>query len=586
LSKAYGPVFTGYFGLKPTIVLHGYEAVKEALIDLFLEEAVSLCLKELIRDMVGVHVCMFSIGRILFSNGKRWKEIWRISLMTLWNFRVGKRSIEDRVQEEAHCLVEELRKTSGSPCDPTFILGCAPCNVICSIIFQNRFDYTDQNFVNLLENFNENLRIYELPMDPGSHNKVLKIFAYVKSYVLEKIKEHQAFLGINNPRDFIDCFPIKMEQEKHNQQMEFTFENFIAAVTDLFGAGTEKTNTTLRYGLLLLLKYREVTAKVQKEIDCVIGRHQSPCMQDRSHMPYMDAVVHEIQRYSDLIPTNLPHAVTRDVKFRNYFLPRGMTIVTLLSSVLHDDKEFPNPEVFDPVHFLDESGNFKKSDYFMAFSAVILIFCDSSKHSVQGTDTLCVLFWGKQNCMGEGLVRMELFLFLTSILQKFTLKSVVDPKDINSTPISSGFGRVPPSYQLCFIPSWYYVITVKQSGMIRVSQYMAICPPRVRNKKRQYLLSQSQTFLLLYLMQVRLLFTKALGMDTLDISSAYRDFHFKPHGTTIFTSLTSVLDDDKEFPNPEVFDPAHFLDESGNFEKSDRQQKFISFSISWNKIPF
>ena len=50
---------------------------------------------------------------------------------------------------------------------------------------------------------------------PGSHNKVLKIFAYVKSYVLEKIKEHQAFLGINNPRDFIDCFPIKMEQVKY-----------------------------------------------------------------------------------------------------------------------------------------------------------------------------------------------------------------------------------------------------------------------------------------------------------------------------------------------------------------------------------
>eukprot|EP00069_Balaena_mysticetus_P013740 bmy_08226T0 len=330
-----------------------------------------------------------------------------------------------------------------------------------------------------------------------------------------------------------------MEQEKHNQQMEFTFENLIAAVTDLFGAGTEKTNTTLRYGLLLLLQYREVTAKVQKEIDCVIGRHQSPCMQDRSHMPYMDAVVHEIQRYIDLIPTNLPHAVTRDVKIRNYFIPRVIK-----------------------MNFL------------------------SSKHSVQGTDTLCVLFLGKRNCMGEGLVRMELFLFLTSILQKFTLKSVVDPKDINTTPISSGFGRVLPSYQLCFIPSWYYVITVKQSGMISVSQYMAICPPRVRNKKRQYLLSQSQTFLLLYLMQVRLLFTKALGMDTLDISSANRDFHFKPHGTTIFTSLTSVLDDDKEFPNPEVFNPAHFLDESGNFEKSDRQQKFISFSISWNKIPF
>ena len=34
LSKVYGPVFTVYFGVKPFVVLHGYEAVKEALIDL------------------------------------------------------------------------------------------------------------------------------------------------------------------------------------------------------------------------------------------------------------------------------------------------------------------------------------------------------------------------------------------------------------------------------------------------------------------------------------------------------------------------------------------------------------------------
>ncbi|XP_003409272.1 cytochrome P450 2C42-like [Loxodonta africana] len=433
LSKTYGPVFTLYLGMKPTVVLHGYEAVKEALIDQGEEFSGrgSFPVSEKVHKGLGV----------VFSNGKMWKETRRFSLMTLRNFGMGKRSIEDRVQEEACCLVEELRKTKASPYDPTFILGCAPCNVICSIIFQNRFDYTDQDFLNLIGKLNENIQILSSPwvqvcnsfplfIDylPGSHNKLFNNIAYSKSYILEKMKEHQETLDINNPRDFIDCFLIKMEQEKDNQESVFTIENLIITISDVFSAGTETTSTTLRYGLLLLLKHPEVTAKVREEIDRVVGRHRSPCMQDRSSMPYTDAVVHEIQRYIDLIPTNLPHAATQDIKFRNYLIPKGMTILTSLTSVLHDNKEFPNPETFDPAHFLDESGNFKKSDYFMAFSA------------------------GKRICLGEGLARMELFLFFTAILQNFTLKPLVDPKDIDTNPVEKGFASVPPKYQLCFIP--------------------------------------------------------------------------------------------------------------------------------------
>ena len=64
LSEVCGPVFTVYFGMKPTVVLYGYEAVKETLIweKSSLEEAVSHCLKELVKAMVGVLVCVFSIG--------------------------------------------------------------------------------------------------------------------------------------------------------------------------------------------------------------------------------------------------------------------------------------------------------------------------------------------------------------------------------------------------------------------------------------------------------------------------------------------------------------------------------------------
>lgn len=61
---------------------------------------------------------------------------------------------------------------------------------------------------------------------------------------------------------------------------------------------------------------------------------------------------------------------------------------------------------------------------------------------------------GKRVCAGEALAQMELFLFLTTILQKFKLKSLVPPKDVNITPVVNGLASVPPPFQICFIPVW------------------------------------------------------------------------------------------------------------------------------------
>ncbi|XP_054974634.1 cytochrome P450 2C21-like [Sorex araneus] len=111
--------------------------------------------------------------------------------------------------------------------------------------------------------------------------------------------------------------------EKHNKKPEFTMANFIMTILAVFVAGTETMTTTLTYGLLLLLKYPEITAKSKEEIEHVIGRHRSPSMLDRSNMPYMDALIHEIQRYIYIVPKSRPHAATHNIKFREYLIPKS-----------------------------------------------------------------------------------------------------------------------------------------------------------------------------------------------------------------------------------------------------------------------
>ncbi|XP_063637279.1 cytochrome P450 2E1 isoform X3 [Pan troglodytes] len=378
---------------------------------------------------------------IIFNNGPTWKDIRRFSLTTLRNYGMGKEGNESRIQREAHFLLEALRKTQGQPFDPTFLIGCAPCNVIADILFRKHFDYDDEKFLRLMYLFNENFHLLSTPWLqlynnfpsvlhylPGSHRKVIKNVAEIKEYVSERVKEHHQSLDPNCPRDLTDCLLVEMEKEKHSAERLYTMDGITVTVADLFFAGTETTSTTLRYGLLILMKYPEIEEKLHEEIDRVIGPSRIPAIKDRQEMPYMDAVVHEVQRFITLVPSNLPHEATRDTIFRGYLIPKGTVVVPTLDSVLYDNQEFPDPEKFKPEHFLNENGKFKYSDYFKPFST------------------------GKRVCAGEGLARMELFLLLCAILQHFNLKPLVDPKDIDLSPIHIGFGCIPPRYKLCVIP--------------------------------------------------------------------------------------------------------------------------------------
>ncbi|XP_062965116.1 cytochrome P450 2B4-like [Cynocephalus volans] len=433
LRKQYGDVFTVYLGRRPVVILCGMEAIREALVDQ--AEAFSG------RGIVAMVDPIFQGYGVIFANGDRWKTLRRFSLVTMRDFGMGKRSVEERIQEEAQCLVKELKKSQGALLDPTFLLQCITANIICSIVFGERFDYKDEVFLRLLDMFYQTFslvssffgQVFELFSDflkyfPGTHRQVYKNLQEINAFIGRSVEKHLKTLDPSAPRDYIDTYLLRMDKENSNPNTEFHHQNLITTALSLFFAGTETTSTTLRYGFLLMLKYPHVTERVQKEIEQVIGSHRPPALDDRAKMPYTDAVIHEIQRFADLLPIGVPHMVTKDTHFRGYIIPKNTEVFPILSSVLHDPHYFEEPDTFNPDHFLDANGALKKTEAFIPFSI------------------------GKRICLGEGIARNELFLFFTTILQNFSVASPVAPEDIDLTPQKSGMGRVPPTYQISFVP--------------------------------------------------------------------------------------------------------------------------------------
>ncbi|XP_060244957.1 cytochrome P450 2D26-like isoform X2 [Meriones unguiculatus] len=323
--------------------------------------------------------------------------------------------------------------------NPSTLLSKAVSNVIASLVYARRYDYEDPFFnwmlKTLKESFGEDTGFIAKVLNafswllriPGLPQKVLpKVTSFIASLDTMLIKHKKTWDPAQPPRDLTDAFLTEMEKAKGNPESSFNERNLRMVVAILFMAGIVTTSTTLSWALLLMILHPDVQRRVQKEIDEVIGQARHPEMADQAHMPYTNAVVHEVQRFADIVPMNVAHMTSRDIEFQGFRIPKGTTLIPNLSSVLKDETVWEKPLQFHPEHFLDAQGHFVKHEAFMPFSA------------------------GRRVCLGEPLARMELFLFFTCLLQRFSFsvpEGQPQPSDygIFTLPVT------PKPYQLCAV---------------------------------------------------------------------------------------------------------------------------------------
>ncbi|XP_040292368.1 steroid 17-alpha-hydroxylase/17,20 lyase-like [Bufo bufo] len=410
LQKKYGSLYSFKMGSHYVVIVNNHEDAREVLLKkgkTFAGRPRTVTTDILTRDGKDIAFADYS---------PTWKFHRKLVHSALCMFGEGTFAIEQIISREAASLCQSLTTFQTSPLDMAPELARAVTNVVCSLCFNTRYSKGDEEFQTML-------RYSKGIVDTVAKDSLVDIFPWLQIFpnkdldllkesvttrdqlLLKKLKEHEEAFCSETVNDLLDALlKAKLSMENNNSNISndvgLTEDHILMTVGDIFGAGVETTCTVMKWAIAYLLHYPEVQKKIQEEMDAKVGFGRCPLLSDKKILHYLEATIAEVLRIRPVSPLLIPHVAMKDTSIGEYTIPKDTRVVVNLWSMHHDEKEWVHPGDFNPDRFMDENGHrmYSPSQSYLPFGAGIRV------------------------CLGEALAKMEVFLFLSWILQRFTLE--------------------------------------------------------------------------------------------------------------------------------------------------------------------
>ncbi|CAI2353586.1 unnamed protein product [Caenorhabditis sp. 36 PRJEB53466] len=427
LSKIYGPCFT-IWTPRPCVVLADYDHVKDAFVtqsDAFISRAH--------RPPETLLQPIDNTG-ILSASGEVWRLQRRTSLKILRDFGLGRNLMEEQVVRSVHEMLAQMKTIKDKQnADVFWPIQLCVGNVINESLFGFHYKYEDsEKFKTFVKIIDKHLRISSgrpalliatfpwmrhLPIigELGYHAVKRNIVSYQSFIEEEVVTQMKQYDGESEPENFVHAY---MQQMKKTGNPGLDMPNLCASVLDFWLAGMETTSNSLRWHLAYMMKYPEMQNRVRKEIMENVGTSRLVSMADKANMPYTQAVIHEVQRHSNMIPFLGTHTCLEDTVVQGKKVPAGTNVFAQIWSVMRNDPVFDSPLTFNPDRYLLADGR------------------TFDKAQLEKTIPFSV---GKRACVGEGLARMELFVIFSALIQnyEFVATSPIDLTPMTGTVLTS-----------------------------------------------------------------------------------------------------------------------------------------------------
>ncbi|KAI9315375.1 cytochrome P450 [Dichotomocladium elegans] len=360
--------------------------------------------------------------------GKRWKNA-RMMAHSILSPRAVQH-FEASIREEMRVAAKVLGTTSrdAGSVDPIEIYQLASMNIILSTCFgADRLDSIDHpTFKTIIHFITNAVKITGILGDIGV------LFPFLKwiDVVLNRRKRLEALV-----RDYRDaplkeliCSARKSERpslvksmDELKEQLNMDELDIVIILMDMMIAGADTTSTTMTWMLAILIRYPEVQAKVQGEIDAFRRTHDGrlPVFSDRDALPYTISVQKECMRFRTTTNFGGGHVTTEDVMWNGYLIPKGSRLAGNMYAIHNDPNRYPEPEKFIPERFINNTkpmtasanGRFENRDHFN-------------------------FGWGRRICPGAHLAETELFEAFIAVFSQYDIKPVLDSKGQPIYPVT------------------------------------------------------------------------------------------------------------------------------------------------------
>uniref|UniRef100_A0A1I7TXU7 CYtochrome P450 family n=1 Tax=Caenorhabditis tropicalis TaxID=1561998 RepID=A0A1I7TXU7_9PELO len=425
--KTYGNVFTIWMGPFPHISIADYETNHEVFVkngNRYKQRFLAPIFEE----------CNEGHG-LVFANGEIWAEMRRFTMLTFRNMGVGRDIMQERVLEEIDARCDELDATAvngQTVIQHSEFFELMVGSMINSLLVGKRFEAHNQpeffHIRHLLDKLNEFFTIFDMIVPvwflkkffpkryEATRDGMNAIADYVGKVAEQRVKDVKSgkyILDEENPKDFVDAFLIKMEQEnKNGGHPAYTMKSLKFVLSDLWSAGHDTTATTLTSGFNQLVNHPEVVRKIRNELMRITDNgSRRLTLQDRTETHYLNATIAEIQRHASILNVNFWKVSDSPTTINGYQLDSGEILTAQVSAIHVNEDIFKDAGKFDPERFIE---NEKLIHQIIPFGI------------------------GKRSCVGENIARTNLYLMLGNLLLRYDIQPHEKlPSTADQLPFSS-----------------------------------------------------------------------------------------------------------------------------------------------------